>query len=99
MDCYKIELTLPEVLSREYIMLIPEQKSVINRLILKGVVSSYTVAYDRSKIWMVIRGESISTVKKVLEMLPIFKFVSCSIYEIAVHKIVSQTQIHHLSMN
>lgn len=94
-----VELTLPEILSKEYILLIPEQKKLINKLILKGIVSSYTVAYDRSKIWIVLKVKSIAVCKKVLNMMPIYKFTQCSIFEIAIHKIVSQTNIHHLCLN
>lgn len=99
MDCFMVELTLPEILSKEYILQIPKQKKLINKLILKGIISSYTVAYDRSRIWIVVKVKSISSCKKVLQMMPIYRFTNCSIYEIAIHKIISQIHMHHLCLN
>jgi len=45
---------LPEVWPSELGLAIPAQRILVNRLLAEGVVQSYSVSADRTKVWMVL---------------------------------------------
>ena len=47
MNQYLFDITLPEELTEEFVSLIPRQRAHIETLMVKGVVTSYGLAFDR----------------------------------------------------
>lgn len=99
MESYMVELTLPEVLGSDFILKIPQQKAKVNELMLKGWITSYILAQDRSRLWVVVQAESIESVYDTLKKMPLYSYMSAQIYETAVHRVVSRTMVHHISLN
>lgn len=79
-------ITLPEEMSDEFLSFIPQQRAHINRLLEEGVVWSYSLALDRSKLWAVIQGQSKQEVSRILDEFPLRKFMTAEVVELAFHK-------------
>lgn len=74
MNSYMIEVTLPEVLSEEFVRLIPRQRAHIDDLMIKGIVTSYSLASDRSRLWVTMQATSERQVMDRLERFPLYSF-------------------------
>jgi hypothetical protein len=84
--------------SEEFVALIPQQSSQINRLMEKGVITGYSLSADRGTLWVTLLATSLEAVEKTLRMMPLFKFMRYDIVELMFHS--SQVHAHmHLSMN
>jgi Muconolactone delta-isomerase len=55
--------------------LLPEHRRVVDGLIRSGRILSYTVAGDRSKIWMVLMATSQAEVYETLAQLPLIRYM------------------------
>jgi len=86
MSNYMIDIDLPEAFTDEFIHLIPEQRAHANGLIAEGLVSSYTLAMDRSKLWATIPAESEEEVMDLLAEMPLIRFMKVNIYELAFYE-------------
>ena len=98
MKQYMFIFTLPGELGEEFVSLIPRQRAHINRLLEEGVVRSYTLALDRSKLWAIIEGKSEEEVRKIVDQFPLRKFVEVAIVELAFHN-TAISPLLALSMN
>lgn len=74
-----VVILLPEDWSPSFVEAIPAQRLLLNKLLAKGVVQSYSVSADRTKVWMVLNVEDDQfEVDAVLSKFPIFEFVEYS---------------------
>jgi hypothetical protein len=56
---------------------IPEQRRMVNRMLAEGVIQSYSVSADRTKVWMVLVIEkSEQAVEDTLAGFPILAFAT-----------------------
>ncbi len=85
MNQYMVIMTLTEVVNDEFILLIPRQRARINHLLDDGVVRSYSLALDRSRLWAIIQGKSAEEVMNIVAEFPIRKFVDVEIAELEFH--------------
>jgi muconolactone delta-isomerase len=88
MNLYMTEITLPAYLSHELIELIPAQRAHIDKLLQENVVLSYTLAADRSKLWVVVSAKNAASVDKLIAAFPIAEYVQWDITELAFHNSV-----------
>lgn len=86
---YMVTIDLPVPFDNEFISLIPEQRQVINKLMLEKVISSYAVSVEDGKLWTTIMGESEEDVIEVIEQFPIIMHVEYSISRLAFHNVGS----------
>jgi muconolactone delta-isomerase len=84
-----VEIKLPDVIDEEFEMLIPQQRAVINLLIEKKLVSSYSLAADRSKVWVFFDLEKEKQVSNILSQFPIINLVTYQIQELAFYNSAS----------
>jgi hypothetical protein len=82
---FMVEIKLPEVLTEEFISLIPEQRSKINSLMDAGVILCYTLNLERSKLWTVIVAKSDVAVMDILAQFPMIGFMNAEINELTFH--------------
>lgn len=82
---FMVEFKLPEILTEEFINLIPEQRLKINSLMDAGVIMCYTLNLDRSKLWTVIIAKSDLAVMDVLAQFPLIGFMKPEISELTFH--------------
>lgn len=77
-----IEIRLPEILSEEFLLLIPSQRMMISRLMHQGVIINYALALESAKLWITMIAESEEKVITQLAEMPIIGFVDTEIFEL-----------------
>jgi len=86
---FMIEFDLPQVFTEEFMALIPKQRYVLNELMSRGEVQSYSLALDRSKLWMVAVGENEFEVMELIDQLPLSIYMTPDISELMFHNTAS----------
>lgn len=83
---YLVDIQLPEELDDDFITRIPQQRMVVNKLMEKGIITTYALSADRTKLWIVIQAETTRMVKEILQKLPLYKYMELLIHELAFHE-------------
>ena len=76
---------------------IPRQRMIVDKLFNQGVLITYTLAADRSKLWIVLQAESESELLQYIESLPMTKYCDYNYSEIMFHD--SSMFIPSISLN
>lgn len=82
-NTYLVHITLPEIFSTKFMSLIPKQRSLINKLLEKNVIRSYSLDMERHNVWAFIDAKSEKEVMDILSSFPIINDVSVNIHELA----------------
>ncbi|HMV43585.1 MAG TPA: hypothetical protein PK079_16075 [Leptospiraceae bacterium] len=90
MNQYMIDITLPEYLSEEFVSMIPLQRSIVNRLMGRGVINSYSLSMDRGKIWTVVNAETEKDAERTVGSFPLVRFMRYEIHELAFNNNIAQ---------
>jgi muconolactone delta-isomerase len=98
MNEYMIIVRFATSFNEEFATLIPEQRAQINRLMEKGIITSYSLSADRSTLWITLLATSVEAVEKTLRMMPLFKFMRYEVVELMFHNSPIFARMH-LSMN
>lgn len=80
-----IEFDLPGIFTEEFLALIPRQRYVINTMLAEGVIKSYSLSMDRSKLWMVMLAESESEIMENITRMPLNNYMVPNISELMFH--------------
>lgn len=86
MNTFMVDIDLPETLSPDFMKLIPHQRKYITRMMKKGVVASYSVSYDRKKLWVTVHADSLYDVKNLIGSFPIFNHIRFTIHNLLFHE-------------
>jgi muconolactone delta-isomerase len=86
MSSYMVDIELPKILNDDFIELIPKQRAYIDRMMKKGIILSYSVSFDRSRLWVIVAADSIQDVKNILGSFPIFNYIKFSIFNLLFHE-------------
>ena len=95
---YFVEVALTGSFSPEFMALVPAQRKKVNRLMDEGVIISYSLALDRTRLWMVVEAKNTEGVMDVLAGFPLIGFMKPDIHELAFHDNV-HSGFPHLSLN
>jgi muconolactone delta-isomerase len=98
MNEYMIIVRFATSFNEEFASLIPEQRAQINRLMEKGIITSYSLSADRGTLWVTLLATSVEAVEKTLRTMPLFKFMRYEIVELMFHNSPIFARMH-LSMN
>jgi hypothetical protein len=82
---FLIDIKLLDSFTTEFFSLIPKQRKIINNLMNEGLILSYSLAIDRSKLWIVMETENEQEVLDALSRFPLIKFMIPEITELAFH--------------
>jgi hypothetical protein len=85
LNFYMVEIDLPTVYTQEFFNLIPEQRDMINRLMQEGIVSTYSLNAERSKLWMTTVGATKEEVEAMLQLMPLYSYFVYTISQLAFH--------------
>ena len=85
MNQYLLDITLPQQITEEFVAMIPHQRAHIDSLMIKGMVTSYSLAIDRSKLWVTLLGRSEEEVIETFRSFPMSKFFEAKVYPLAFH--------------
>lgn len=80
-----IDIGLPEILSEEFVSLIPSQRAHINRLMAEGRIVSYSLSSDRSRLWVMVLAESEAEAKNIVSTFPLRRFMNVSVHPLMFH--------------
>lgn len=80
-----IEFDLPGIFTEEFLALIPRQRYVINTMLAEGVIKSYSLSMDRSKLWMVMLAGSESEIMENITRMPLSNYMAPNISELMFH--------------
>jgi muconolactone delta-isomerase len=87
MNKFMVELDLPSPLTVEFFSLIPGQHYAVEKLMTAGIILSYTLSADQSKLWIIMTADSETDLIRLLETLPLTKFMKSRTYPLAFHNI------------
>lgn len=85
MNEYMIIIHFTSSLTQEFAALVPEQRAQINKLMEKGIVTSYSLSADRGTLWITLLATSEEGVEKTLKMMPLYTFMEYTIAELMFH--------------
>jgi len=95
---YMVTCDLPEELTEKFLGLVPEQREKVNELFKSGIFTSYTLALDRSKLWITLFSETEEQVMDVLIQLPLIEYFRVEIFPLAFHN-AARVVLPALSLN
>lgn len=80
---FLVHITLPEIFTPKFVALIPKHRSLINQLLEKGTIRSYSLDMERQNVWAFIDAKDEKEVMDILSSFPIIKEVKIKISELA----------------
>lgn len=70
-----VEIGLPYYKDEEFMALIPRQREQIGTLLQTGIITSFSLNQERTKIWLVMAAQNEDAAMKVIEQLAMYKFM------------------------
>lgn len=64
----------PKVFLEEFEQRIPHQRYMVNKLMEKGTILSYSLAADKGKLWIITHAASKTQVRNMISRLPLYDF-------------------------
>ncbi len=98
MTSYMVSITMPDHKDGEFLSLIPAQRQHVDRLMEKGVISSYTLSADRTRLWVTLSASSGDEAREITAEFPLRKFMALEVTELTFHHAAAPT-LPALSMN
>ncbi len=95
---FMVDINLPLEIDEALESLIPEQRKEVEKQMQLGLILNYTLAEDRSKLWIVYYAETEEDVVEHLLKLPIFNHIEFEIFPLAFHDGVN-VNIPQFSLN
>jgi len=83
MSTYKAEIELISQFTPAFSQLIPEQRKKVDELMNAGLIISYALAIDRSKLWIVFEAKNLETVYDTLRSFPLYDYMKPDVFELA----------------
>ena len=76
---FMAEFTMPDILSEEFMELLPYQRAVVHKLFSEGQLANYALSYDNAKIWAIFNANSEMEVMEMIADFPIAPFLQVDI--------------------
>ncbi|MDD8016915.1 MAG: hypothetical protein PHP42_00940 [Bacteroidota bacterium] len=86
MTMFMVETRLPIAPGTEFFSLIPAQRLKVAELMTRKKIVSYTLSADRSKLWIVMNGESEEEARRILAEQPMDKYFYYTFHELMFHE-------------
>lgn len=90
MTIYMVEVQLPINPTKEFYSLIPSQRQIVAELMSQRKILNYTVSADRTRLWIVARGNNEQEVRDILSRQPMDKFFQYDFFELMFHESTGQ---------
>jgi hypothetical protein len=98
MNQYLAVISLRTELNEEFVALIPAQRKHVDHLIGEGTVTGYSLAHDRSKLWITLVAETKQEAAEILAGFPLSKFFETELHPLAFHQ-SSRASLLKVSLN
>jgi hypothetical protein len=83
LDTFQIHITLPDIFTRRFAALIPQQRERVNQLLEKRIILNYALDMERSHLWVTMQAKNQEEIMDILATFPIIKDVKVEIFELA----------------
>jgi|LakMenEpi03Aug12_release.lakeMendotaPanAssembly.Ray.scaffolds.fasta_scaffold1822170_1 hypothetical protein len=83
LDTFQVHIKLPDIFTRRFAALIPQQRERVNQLMEERTILNYTLDMDRSQLWVTMQAKDQEAVMDILATFPIIKEVKVEIFELA----------------
>jgi len=83
LDTFQVHIKLPDIFTRRFAALIPQQRERVNQLMEERTILNYALDMDRSQLWVTMQAKDQETVMDILATFPIIKDVKVDIFELA----------------
>lgn len=93
-----IEVTMPKNPPSEFYQLVGPQRDAVVDLMDKGVILSYGLSEDRSRLWIVAVAGNKEEINALTEKFPMFKYMTFSIEPMMFYN-NSKHKLPELSLN
>jgi muconolactone delta-isomerase len=92
---FNIEIQIPTNPDEEFFELIPLQRAHIDKLLEQGIVLSYSLSLDRSRLWVTMNAPTELEAAEILSAFPMFKYFEPTIYPLMFHitSLMSQLKV------
>lgn len=98
MSTYKAEIELIDPFTPHFSQLIPAQRAKVNELMNAGIIVSYALAIDRSKLWVVFEARNLEQVYDTMRSFPLYDFMKPDVFELAFYDTI-HSGFPQLSLN
>lgn len=85
LEQYMVVFHYPEVPEMEFFSLIPQQRLLVAKMFMDGILLSYTLNEERTTLWAVFSVSSYDVAVETIERLPLTKFGSYEIHSLTFH--------------
>lgn len=92
-----VEFELPEVMTEEFMALIPQQRYVINQMLAEGTIKSYSLSMDRSRLWVILAAASEFEAMEIITTFPLSDYMTPHLSELMFHN--SADMLMQFSLN
>jgi hypothetical protein len=83
LDTFQVHITLPNIFTRRFAALIPQQRERVNQLLEERVILNYALDMERANLWVTLQAKDQESVMDILATFPIIKEVKVEIFELA----------------
>lgn len=83
LDTFQVHITLPDIFTRRFAALIPQQRERVNQLLEERVILNYALDMERTQLWVTMQAKNQEAVMDILATFPIIKDVKVEIFELA----------------
>jgi muconolactone delta-isomerase len=85
MNEYMAAITFLEEANGEFVALIPFQRALVNELMAKGIITSYSLSAEREFLWVTLVAASEEDAFALIKQMPLYKFMDVTIHELMFH--------------
>lgn len=82
MPQYMVEFDLPVPFSDEVSLLVPEQRKVLEDLIAKSKLNSYSISLEASKMWCIFNGNGVDEINDLIDDFPMKDYMPFAVHEL-----------------
>lgn len=83
LDTFQVHIKLPDIFTRRFAALIPQQRERVNQLMEERVILNYALDMERTNLWVTMQAKDQEAVMDILSTFPIIKDVKVDIFELA----------------
>lgn len=95
---FMIEVNMPKEPPMEFYTLVPSQRDMVVDYMDKGVIISYGLSDDRSRLWIVVVAGNKEEVMAITEKFPMHKYMTFQVEELMFYN-NSKHKLPELSLN
>lgn len=77
-----VDFTLPTDLPEEFVNKIPQQRSMVNRLLSEGKILNYALSLENSKLWVIFAAASETELMEMVQRLPLTRYMKLRVNEL-----------------